>query len=106
MKRKTVPYQHGTHTHPPVCGVNEQGLHVPVVDEHESQWEIIGIYSEPERYLRQKVAHHRVNRLAILLGQKVMSGINRLTPNFNGAFTIIMTRNSNGYHFLIMSTAR
>lgn len=34
-----------------------------------------------------------------------MSGINRVTPYFNGAFTIVRTGNSNGCHVLIMNTA-
>lgn len=92
----------GANARPAVSGVNEQGLHMPVVDEHERQWVIIGIHSEPEWDLGQKVANHLIDSLAILLGQKVMSSINRAAPNFNSTFALIGMSISNTSHFLIV----
>ncbi len=90
---------------PAESGVNEQGLHMSVVDEHKCQWVIVGIHSEPERNFWQKVANHLIDGLAILLGKKVMSSINRAAPDINSTFALIRTGISNSSHFLIISTA-
>lgn len=98
VQRKAVANERGTKAFSMVGGINEQGLHVTLVDEHECQWMVIGIHSEPERDFGQKVANHLSDGFSVLFGQKAMSGINRAPPDFNRAFAFIGTGVSNGNH--------
>ena len=47
-------------------GINEQRLHVSVVDQHEGQRMVIFINREPEWSVRKETAHHFVNGETII----------------------------------------
>jgi len=103
MEGKAVTNECGTNARATASGVNKQGLHMPVVDEHKCQRVIIGIRSEPEWNCWQQVANHLIDGLAVLLGQKMMCRINRAAPDFHGTLALTGTGISNADHLLIMS---
>jgi len=47
VKRQTMAYQSRTNARAAVSGVHEQGLHMPVIDEHECQRIVHSIYRQP-----------------------------------------------------------
>lgn len=65
MKREAVSHQRSAYACSAAGGVDEQRLHVAVVDQHECLRIIIGVDRKPERHLGEKAAHHLVDGLAI-----------------------------------------
>lgn len=54
MKRKAMAHERRADPSPATSWIDEQGLHVSVVDEHEREWVILSIHGKPERCLGKK----------------------------------------------------
>jgi len=98
MKRETVPHKGGTDTGSAMGGVDEQRLHMPTVDQHEGQRVVVFINRQPEWRLRKETAHHLVNGATILRRQKIMSGVDRASPDFDDAVALVGAGTSDRDH--------
>ncbi|GGE92114.1 hypothetical protein GCM10007285_19660 [Stappia taiwanensis] len=68
-----------------MVGVNEQGLHVAAVEQHEAHRPIVTINGKVQRRIRQEATHLAFNVPSILRGQKAVCGIDGAAPDFDNA---------------------
>lgn len=83
-------------------GVDKQGFHVAVVDEHEGEWVVLRINGQPERRLGQEAADQHIQGGAVVRLQKVVGGVHGLAPDLDGAWAIFGAGRANGDHRGIM----
>ncbi len=98
MKRKAVAHQRSAYAGTARYGINKQGLHVPVVDQHEGQRKIARIRGNAKWRVREKAAHQLVDGDPILRRQKIMRRINCAPPDFNNAVGLFGAGRSDRNH--------
>lgn len=78
--------------------IDEQGIHVPIVDHHERNRTVFVVHGKPERRGRQESADRLSNRSAIGGREKVMGRINRATPDRERAITVFVAGTTDRNH--------
>ncbi|KQU64283.1 hypothetical protein ASC75_14180 [Aminobacter sp. DSM 101952] len=100
MKREAVAHKRSTDAGSAMSGIDEQRLHMSIVDQHEGQRVVIFVNPQPEWGLGKEATHHIVNGEAILRRQKIMRRVNCASPDFDDAVALTGAGTSDHDHGL------
>lgn len=79
-------------------GINEQGLHVRAVDQHETLRPVLRIHGHGQCRLRQEAGHFNVDGLPVFGTEEVMGGIDGASPEVDQAVAVAGTGRAQGGH--------
>ncbi len=82
-------HQRTTNTPPMMRRIDEQGIHMAVAREHETDRAIVRIDRQPQIGPRQEILHQPVDLGAILGRQEMMRGVDRRAPDRDHARAIL-----------------
>ena len=86
--------------------VDEEGVHVRAVDQHEADRAVIGIGGEPCGGLRQEAGHFRIDRLAVGGIEEIMGCVDGAAPDVEQASAIGGAGGADRYHGRHIGTQR